>query len=365
MRVERIEPILLRIPLKRPVSMSGVTFRDREYNLVRIHTNTGLYGTGYARGGALVHEAIAQSLASIVQGKDAMEIEGLWQRMWDATVLTGRRGAVLRAISAIDIALWDLKAKALNLPLYRLLGGFRNEVPAYVSAAYYKDGDSPEDVARELVACAERGFRAMKMRVGGRPLSEDIARVRAVRKAIGDGIDLMVDANFGYNDHLLGLQAGRAFQDLGVKWMEEPTEPDNFRGSALIAAALDIAVATGESEGSRWGFRDIIEHRAADILQPDVTVVGGVSEWLKVAALASAYHLKVAPHYFWEVHAHLVAATPNAFTVEYFERESDIVNFDDVLNEPLRPVNGTIRLPDRPGVGWVFNEAAIKQFRVR
>jgi L-alanine-DL-glutamate epimerase-like enolase superfamily enzyme len=365
MKITHVEPFTIRIPLRHPVAISGVTFSDREYNLVRIDTDQGVSGFGYARGGALVHEAVARALAPLILGSDPFGIEVLWQAMWEATVLIGRRGAVLRAISMVDIALWDLKAKVLELPLYRLLGGSKGEVPAYVSAAYYRQGDSPEAVAEEVVGCVERGFRAVKMRVGGRPLGDDIARVQAVRRAIGNDIDLMVDANFGYNDHVLGLRAGRAFQEQGVKWLEEPTEPDNLLGSAQIAAALDMAIATGESEGSRFGFRDIIAKGAADILQPDATVVGGVSEWMKVAALASAHHLRIAPHYFWEVHAHLVAATPAAFTVEYFERESDLVNFDDVLKEPFRPVNGLLRLPERPGIGWVIDEDAISRFRIQ
>ena len=363
MKITNVESILLRIPLSRPVSISGMRFVDREYNLVQVQTSEGISGTGYARGGALVDAAVRHTLTPIITGADPFAVETLWQRMFDTTILIGRRGAVLRAMSAIDIALWDIRAKAAGVPLYRLLGGAEGHVPAYVSAAYYQDGDRPEDVAEELVGCVERGFKAVKMRVGGRPLKEDLKRVRTVRRAIGDDIDLMVDANFGYDDHLQGIEASLAFQAEGVRWIEEPTKPDNLEGSAQIAARVHMAVATGESECSRWGFRDIIAHKAANILQPDVTVVGGVTEWLKVAALASTHNLKVAPHYFWEVHAHLVAATPCAFTVEYFERESDLVNFDDVLAEPFRVENGILHLPDSPGIGWVFNEDAINRFR--
>lgn len=364
MKITRVEPIMVDIPLRRPASISGSTFTSREYNVVKVHTDENLTGIGYVRGGLLVHRAVEESLAPLVVGADPFLIEALWERMFEKTVLIGRRGAIMRGISAIDIALWDLKGKAAGLPVYRLLGGYRDTVPAYVSAAYYQAGQTPDDVAREMAGCVERGFRAVKMRVGGAPLKEDLARVRAVRRALGDDVDLMVDANFGFNDHLLGIKAGLALQEEGVRWLEEPTLPDNLEGSAAIAAALTIPVATGECESTRWGFREIIEHRAADILQPDVTVVGGISEWIKVAALASAHGLPIAPHYFWDIHVHLVAATPAAFTVEYFERDSDLVNFDDVLLHPLKPVNGVIRLPDQPGLGMELDEAAIDRLRV-
>jgi D-arabinonate dehydratase len=148
-----------------------------------------------------------------------------------------------------------------------------------------------------------------------------------------------------------------------VRWLEEPTQPDNLKGSAAIADALTMPVATGENESTRWAFQQLIEHRAADILQPDVTVVGGVSEWMKVAALASAHGVPVAPHYVWDVHVHLAAATPAVVIQEYFERDSDLVNFDDVLRNPLRPENGVLKVPEAPGLGLELDEEALARFR--
>lgn len=364
MKITSVESILLSIPLRRPVWISGRAIPGREYTLVRITTDEGVSGIGFVLGGVLVHQAVRDVLAPLVTGEDPFMIEALWQKMFDKTVLMGRRGAVLRGISIVDIALWDLKGKALGVPLYRLLGGYRDSVPVYVSTAYYQENQTPDDVARQAAEAVERGFRAVKMRVGGAALREDIARVKAARRAIGDEIDLMVDANFGYNEHLLGIKAGLAFQDEGVRWLEEPTQPDNLRGSAAIAEALTMPVATGESESTRWAFLDIIERRAADILQPDVTVVGGVSEWMKVAALASAYRLPLAPHYVWDVHVHLAAATPSVIIQEYFERESDLVNFDDVMRNPLRPENGVLKVPEGPGLGAKLDEEAVQRFRI-
>lgn len=364
MRITAVEPILLSIPLRRPVWIAGRAIPGREYTVVRIHTDEGLTGVGFVLGGKLVHQAVEGYLAPLLVGEDPFMTEALWQRMFEKTLLLGRRGALMRAISIADIALWDLKGKATSLPLYRLLGGYRTSIPVYVSAAYYAAGQTPDDVARELASCVEQGFKGVKMRVGGATLKEDIARVRAARRAIGDDVELMVDANYGFNDHLQGIRAGLLFQDEGVRWLEEPTQPDNLKGSTAIAEALTMPVATGESESTRWAFQQIIEQRAADILQPDVTVVGGVSEWLKVAALASSHNIPVAPHYVWDVHVHLAAATPAVIVQEYFERDSDLVNFDDVLVSPLKPENGMLRVPEGPGLGLDLNDEAIGRYRI-
>ena len=364
MKITSVESILLSIPLRRPVWIAGRAIPGREYTLVKVNTDENVTGIGFVLGGVLVHQAVRDVLAPLLVGEDPFMAEALWQRMFDKTLLMGRRGAVLRGISILDIALWDLKGKALGLPLYRLLGGYRDSVPVYVSTAYYQENQTTDDVARDVASVVDRGFKAVKMRVGGATLKEDIARVTAARKAIGDDIDLMVDANFGYNEHHLGIQAGLAFQNLGVRWLEEPTQPDNLKGSAAIANALSMAVATGESESTRWAFLEIIEHGAADILQPDVTVVGGVSEWMKVAALASAHRMPLAPHYVWDVHVHLAAATPGVMIQEYFERESDLVNFDDVLRNPLVPVDGVLKAPEEPGLGAELDEESVQRFRI-
>ena len=209
-----------------------------------------------------------------------------------------------------------------------------------------------------------RGFRDVKIRVGRVSPAEDERRVAAVRRALGDGVSVAVDANQGLRDASVALDLGRRLQALGVRWLEEPLQPDDLAGAARVAAALDLPIAAGEVEQTRWAFRDLIAAGAADILQPDVTVVGGVTEWLKAATLASAHGLPVAPHYFSEVHAHLVAATPGAIGVEYFYPDADIISFDPLLQDPLRPRDGRIPLPERPGVGLDLIPQAVEQLRV-
>ena len=210
-----------------------------------------------------------------------------------------------------------------------------------------------------MAGYVERGFRAVKIRVGRLKLRDDVRRVAAVRAAIGDDVDLMVDANQAYRSSAEAIAAGRAFAEQGVRWLEEPLGPEHLAATADVAAALDLPIAGGEVESTRWAFRDIIERKALDILQPDVTVVGGISEWLKVAAVAATWSLPVAPHYFFEVHAHLVAATPSALCVEYFYPDADIISFDPLLAEPLVPRSGLLHIGERPGIGLELDEAML------
>jgi D-arabinonate dehydratase len=363
MRVVSVESLIVRLPLARTVFLSNESFSAREFNVARVHTDEGLVGVGYGRGGRLVHAALELEVAPLLVGRDPLATEAIWSDVYRRTALVGRRGAILRALSVADIALWDLKAKALGLPLFRLLGGERPQVPAYVSGGYYRQGQSPGDLAAEIVAYVERGFRAVKIRVGRLPLAEDSARVAAVRAAIGDDVELMVDANQGYATAAEAIRAGRAFEAAGVRWLEEPLSSDDMAGTVEVAAALDLPVAGGEVESTRFAFRELVERRALDILQPDVTVVGGVSEWLKVAALAAAAHLPLAPHYFFEVHAQLAAATPGTIYVEYFYPDADIISFDPLLLEPLEPRDGWLHLPERPGLGLELREDAVERYR--
>jgi len=362
MRVATVESLLVRIPLRRPVLLSKQRFSVREFNVVRVTTDEGLVGVGYARGGEVVRFAVEHVLTGLLVGRDPLATESLWHELYAETALVGRRGAVMRGLSAVDIALWDIKAKSLELPLFRLLGGEVGRVRAYVSGGYYRDGQTVDQLVDEMVSYVERGFSAVKMRVGRLPLADDVKRVSAVRRAVGNDVELMVDANQGYASAAEAIAAGRRFEELGVRWFEEPVQPDDLGGLAQVAGVLDMAVATGETESGSWAFRDLIARQAADILQPDATVVGGVSEWLKVAALARAHNLPLAPHYFTEVHAHLVAATPRAITVEYFYPDSDIISFDELLIEPLVPDGGWIELPDRPGLGLDLLEDALQRF---
>lgn len=363
MRITAVESVLVSIPLRRPVLLSRQQFTTRVFNVARIHTDEGVVGIGYGRGGPLVHAALELEIGPRLTGRDPFATETLWDELMRATELVGRGGAVMRALSIADIGLWDVKTKAAGLPLWRYLGAETGRVPAYVSSGYYRDGQTDDELVRELAGCVERGFSAIKMRVGRLAPAQDAKRVATVRRALGDDIDLMVDANQGYSSAAEAIGAGKRFEQLGVRWLEEPLSPVDKPAASLVCSALDLEIASGESECGRWAFRDVVTGNTADILQPDATVVGGISEWLKVAALARTYGLPLAPHYFTEVHAQLAAATPGTITVEYFLPDSDIISFDELLEEPLAPVCGWIELSDRPGVGLDLRADTLERYR--
>lgn len=362
MKITQLDNMIVSIPLGRPIKTSNHTFAARDFNIVIIHTDEGIQGFSYVRGGETVYAAI-EALRPLVLGCDPFMTEALWHKMYYSHLMQGRKGSILRGISAIDIALWDIKGKSTGKSVAHLLGGFRNEVPCYVSIGYYFAGETLGDLAGECEEMLRRGFTAMKIRVAGKSLKEDIERIRAVRGVIGDDCELMVDANNGYKHHSMAIKAGRCFEEYNIRWLEEPTMPDNLDGSARVAEALDLPVATGEQECSRWGFRDIIQKKAADILQPDVTVVGGISEWMKVSALASTWHYPVAPHYFFDLHLQCAAASDATIYLEYFPSDSNIISFDRVLKEPVVAQNSMLKLPDKPGLGIELNMDEVKKLR--
>lgn len=369
MQIREVKSYLVRIPLERPVRIATREVRWREYVLCRVTTEEGREGIGYTYagtvGGSMVRAAVDHVLAPVLAGADADLREGLWAAMFQEGLLVGRRGALLRAIAAVDIALWDLAAKRADLPLYRFLGGYRSEVPAYASGGYYLPGKGPAGLAEELRRYLAAGFSAVKIKVGAVGLAEDVARVKAAREAIGSDIRLALDANNAYRDGAEALRAARAFEPYDIWWLEEPLAPDDIPGHARVAAGTSIPVATGEIHASRWDFRDIIVAKAAGILQPDAGVLGGVTEWLKVAHTAASFNLPVAPHWHADLHVHLVGAVANALTVEYFFLEEDIYNFERILAERLVPRDGQLSIPDRPGLGLCLDEAALERFGVK
>ncbi len=364
MRITDVEGILISIPLRKPTSMSNKTVTAREYVVTRVRTDEGITGSAYTLGGTVVLSSINDLLRPLVVGEDPFDTERLWDKMYRATLTVGRKGAVIRALSTIDIALWDIKGRALNTPLYRLLGAYTDRVPVYASGGYYRQGESFQQMADEMASVVEMGFPAIKIKVGALSFEQEVERIKTLRRTLGDGAEIAVDANCAWNEINYARRIMRAFEEYRIAWFEEPVQPDNFRGGAELAATFETAIATGEQECTRWGFRDLIEHRAADILQPDVAVVGGVTEWMKVAALASAYDLPVSSHYFHDVHVHLMAAVPNGLRAEYFLRELDIMVFDEVVQEPLRPEKGYLAVPQRPGLGMDLNEEKLQRYRV-
>lgn len=363
-----------RVPLARPVRFATRLVEAREYVVVWVETADGVVGVGHTyagtRGGAFVRDAVRDLLAPSLIGADAEDIAGRWSDLYQETLLLGRRGAVIRALSAVDIALFDRAAISKGVPLYRHLGGRKPQVHAYASGGYYgaASGDRAEAlrlVEAEMRRNVERGFDAAKMKIG-RDFELDVARVRVARDVLGPDRKLALDANNAWRTAAEAISFVRAIERYDPWWIEEPLSPDDALGHGEVARALEVPVATGEINQTRWEFEALIRAGGADILQPDAAVIGGVSEWLVVAGLAAGAGLPVAPHWYHPLHVHLAAATPHCLTVEHFSLDLDIYNFDALVSPEARlvPSAGCLTAPDRPGHGIRLDETALARYRV-
>jgi L-alanine-DL-glutamate epimerase-like enolase superfamily enzyme len=361
MRITGIATEEFRWPRHTPIRNGKHTYTHASLGIVRIETDEGVTGIGLG-GTGLVGQATIQALTHELLGEDPIDVERLWHKMW-VPKLIGRRGLTTRAISAIDIGLWDIRAKVAQLPLYKLLGGYRDRVPTYIAGGYYEEGKGLRELQEEMVTSVEMGARAIKMKVGGVSINEDVARVKAVREAIGPDVKLLIDANCAYRAYE-AIRLARQVERYDIFWFEEPVAPDDYEGHQRVAVSTSIPVATGENEYTRYGFRDLIAHQAASILNPDAKVLGGVTEFMKVVALAQAHDLDIAPHGSQDIHVHLVAAIANGLILEYY-RDSVDPMWSKMFVETLRVnADGTVSPPNVPGIGAEPNYAALEPFRV-
>ena len=360
MIIERVDARTVRIPLAHPVETSDLVIDAREFVIVDLHAD-GLVGTGFGftRDG-LVAETIRRNLAPLLVGADARFTERQWELMWRATRYLGRRGLLMRAISAVDIALWDLKAQAAGLPLWALLGGYRDRVPAYVAGGYYGPATRPDDVETEFRGYREAGYQGAKINVGGLPLAQDVERVAAARSGLGSGPGLAVDFNGALTSAREGMTWAAALEPYGIDFVEEPFLMDDLPALRGFRARSPIDVAMGEDESGRWAFAELMRIEALDVVRHDATLVGGISEWVKVAGLALAHRLTRFPHWFPEIHVHLAAAFPGCRGVELIAPESGIMNLDVLLANPCTLVDGHVAAPTLPGLGIVWNRAAVE-----
>ena len=358
-RVAALTAATLVIPLRNVTSFATRTVRERHYTLVKVTTESGIEGLGFCycgnAAGWLVTGTVRDLLAGHVVGRDAHDTEAIWDAMYRDALLLGRRGAVVRAMSAIDIALWDANAKAAELPLYRYLGAARSDVvPAYASGGYYLAGKSERDLAAECAGYVERGFAAVKIKVGRVSAREDAARIAAVRAAIGPEVELFTDAT-------AAIRAIRRWEEYDLGWVEEPNPPDELAAHAAVAAAVEPPIATDEIHQTRWDFQQILDQDAAAILQTDAAVCGGVTEFRRIAALAAGREVTVAPHWLADLHVHLVAATPNATWVEFFP-DTEVLNLMEVFQTRLQVRDAGLAVPQEPGHGVVLDDAAVERY---
>jgi len=347
-------------PYERPISNGKYTYTHAHFVVVELRTDEGITGVGWTDGGKVVQEAV-DLLRPALLGGDPFAVERIWSRMYRPKIV-GRKGLELRAISAVDIALWDLMGKATGQPVAKLLGGYSDRVRVYIAGGYYEEGKGIVELCAEMERYLKQGAKAVKMKIGLLDIKEDLQRVRAVREAIGPDVDLLVDANNAYTANQ-AIRMGRYLDEMDIFWFEEPVSPDNIPAHAEVAAALDVPIAAGENEYTQYGFRDLIAARAVDVLNPDAKVMGGITPWRKVALMAEAHDLPVAPHGAQEVHVHLAAAFPNGLILEYYNPNT-MGLAAEMFEETLPIVDGYAPVPDRPGLGFTLNRRKLEQYRV-
>jgi L-alanine-DL-glutamate epimerase-like enolase superfamily enzyme len=365
-RITSVEARTVHVPLAAPTAFARRQVTGRDYTLVRIRTDDGLEGIGHCyaghAGGALVALAVRDLLRPSLIGADPHATERIWADLYQEVLLHGRAGSVMRALSIVDIALWDRNARAADLPLYKYLGAAKEGIaPAYGSGGYYLDGKTPEMLGEEMASYVALGLGAVKMKVGRGDLKSEEARVAAARAAIGPDVLLMLDANNAWSDVPTALRYMERFTPYDPYWIEEPFSPDQIDNHAKLAAVIVTPIATGEIEAGRWRFKELLDKGAAAILQTDAAVCGGITEFRRIAALADCHGVTLCPHWFHQLHVHLVAASPNGQFVEYFP-DAKVFNFSRIIDRDLEVRDGGLALPTQPGLGYAFDEAAIAQF---
>jgi L-alanine-DL-glutamate epimerase-like enolase superfamily enzyme len=325
--------------------------------ILEVHTDQDIVGRSLPAG---YTDLIESRLAPVIRGENPFYVERIWDKMYRSWRKPVAKGLMIRCIGAVDLAIWDIIGKALEMPVYRVLGGFADTIRVYAAGGYYEEGKTIADLVGELEGYVEEGFRAVKMKVGGADFKTDVERVRAVSEALGPGIDLLIDANNKWNAYE-AIRFGRAVEKYQPFWFEEPVEPDDFVGCAEVRQALDVPIVAGENEFTRWGCRDLLEARAADILNLDTVLAGGATEYRKIAALASAYHVPVAPHGSPFMAVHVLGAISNALIMETYPGVQH--RYNPVL--PLFEVKeGYIKVPERPGLGIDVDPQLISKYRI-
>jgi L-alanine-DL-glutamate epimerase-like enolase superfamily enzyme len=364
MRVVEVVSNLCRVKRERPIRNGMYTYSEGGTVITRVRTDDGVEGIGWAGAQAgpdrAVYEA-AKALGGHALGLDVYDTEQLWERMFQPK-LFGRRGLTVRAMASIDIAMWDAAGRTAGVPLYKMLGGYRDRVPAYLAGGYYMEGKGLPELADEMRHKVALGARYVKMKIGGAPPNQDVERVRAVREAIGGDVNLMVDANNAYSP-LEAIKVARQLEQYDPAWFEEPVHAEDYAGLAKVQANTSIPIASGENEYTRYGFRDLIACGGADILQPDANVLGGITEYRHIASLASAHRLPLAPHGSALLHVHLVAAFANGFIVEHVVTEGEGKGrlFRNTLHLDH---DGMVSPPDAPGLGLDVDEEFLRKHLV-
>ncbi len=368
------------VPLGTVFWMSREPYRTDSEIIVEVTTDEGITGYGQIHGRPMAEiVTILDNFTELITGMDALEHLAVWHKLFDVTTSrtrekmdpdlgqphfgAGRRPQIMAAIAGIDIALWDIKGKALGLPIWKLLGAKNRPVSAYGSGGYYEQGESPLKVVDEMAGYVEAGYRAVKMKCGGLDVAGDLERISKVRESIGDAW-LMIDANAAYTLEQ-ATDAIQTFAAHDIFWFEEPLHwYDSARGLGRLAARTHVALASGESELHRWGIRDLVDLGGIRYMQFDCTRAGGVTEFLRVTAYAEMHGIMVAPHHDPQIHGHLVLAAPNGFAVETFPNPERDPLWTELYTKRPEIRSGMLHLSEDPGFGFDIDWRTVDRYRV-
>ncbi len=371
MKITNVEGIILRLPVRQAVADG-----TQDDLLIRVETDEGIAGYGEVdtspeAGKAVVDAEMSHGtcygLREVLVGKDPFDFEQIWELMYRKTNYYGRLGVVMHAMSGVDMALWDIMGKALGKPVHKLLGGsYCSDVRAYASLLM---PESAEEVREAVCRYVAEGFTAVKLGYGplGQDVRKDVVLAAAAKEAAGPDVEVMIDIGHGYSLKE-AMQAAREFEDLGIFWMEEPLPPEDFDGYRNLCASTSLRIAAGEQDAGRWTFRRLIWEAGLDVLQPDISRVGGLTEAKRIAYMAHEANRLCVPHAFRTgvlvaACLHLIAAIPNSAFLEFSVTESALRR--ELLSKPFKVVKGRVAVPTQPGLGIEINLDTVKAYAVR
>jgi len=355
MKIIQLQTQLVNLPLDKPIKTAIHNMQSLGCVLVSIHSDEGIIGEGYCFALNAVRlkafDEIVKSFAPMIEGQDADFIEAIWNNIYQSLNSMGRSGMTIGALAAVDTALWDLQGKALNKPLHRIFGAYRDRIKTYASSGLWLS-QNIDELCAEAQRFIDQGFRSMKIRLGKPTWQEDIERVKAVREAIGDDIELLSDVNQSLTTkHAIRL--GRELENYNISWFEEPVDSQNLTGHAEIRQKLDINIASGETEYTCFGMKAMLDNQACDILMPDLQRMGGLTEMRKAASLAASYHIPISTHIFTEQSLCIAGSSVNCISVEHMSW------FEKLFNESMELKDGELLIHERPGTGFTFNQETI------
>jgi len=359
MKISKLTTQLVNVPLDKPIKTAIHDMRSVGCVLVSVHSDQGLVGEGYCFTlNALrlkAFDEVIQSYTPLVEGQDVDFVEAIWEQIYQSVNPMGQKGITIGALAAIDTALWDLKGKALNQPLHRLFGACRSRIKTYASGGLWLS-QTIDELISDAQHFVDQGFSSMKIRVGKDNWREDVERVRVVRECIGDDIELLADANQALTVKQ-AIKLGHKLEPYELAWLEEPVGAQNLQGHAEVRSSLDMPIASGETEYTRYGMRAMVDAKACDILMPDLQRIGGLTEMRKVAAIAASVDMPISTHIFTEHSLSIAGSSPNCISVEHMPW------YTPLFNETMELEAGELIIPERAGTGFTFNKETIKRFQ--